>query len=149
MRMTRVKWTNQCLMRDCSHIQYSRRLTFSRTGGRLAMLSALYFSDNIKRTTHVPVGEDQQQHLELCRDLADIFNRTFSPSMFPLPACILSEEFILYINISCTNLRQVLLSAFCLSGIHLRKCPSQTQMSALEYSFLTPMSKFALKSVGQ
>ncbi|KAF9460884.1 hypothetical protein BDZ94DRAFT_1264946 [Collybia nuda] len=39
------------------------------------------------RATHVPVGEDQTQHLELSRDLADIFNRTFKSKtlMFPLP----------------------------------------------------------------
>ncbi|KAF9264084.1 Nucleotidylyl transferase [Marasmius fiardii PR-910] len=38
-------------------------------------------------STHVPVGEDQTQHLELTRDLADQFNRTFKGShrMFPLP----------------------------------------------------------------
>lgn len=37
--------------------------------------------------THVPVGEDQTQHLELSRDIADIFNRTFDPKkrFFPLP----------------------------------------------------------------
>ena len=29
------------------------------------------------RATHVPVGEDQQQHPELSRDLAEIFNRTY------------------------------------------------------------------------
>ncbi|CCM04572.1 uncharacterized protein FIBRA_06753 [Fibroporia radiculosa] len=41
----------------------------------------------IYRTTHVPVGEDQQQHIELCRDLADNFNRTFKSQhpLFPLP----------------------------------------------------------------
>ncbi|KAF5387014.1 hypothetical protein D9615_002043 [Tricholomella constricta] len=40
------------------------------------------------RATHVPVGEDQTQHLELCRDLADIFNRTFASStpLFNLPS---------------------------------------------------------------
>ncbi|EIW85642.1 tryptophanyl-tRNA synthetase [Coniophora puteana RWD-64-598 SS2] len=41
------------------------------------------------KATHVPVGEDQQQHLELTRDIAEIFNRNFSPSptkpIFPLP----------------------------------------------------------------
>ncbi|THG97506.1 hypothetical protein EW026_g4500 [Hermanssonia centrifuga] len=36
------------------------------------------------RATHVPVGEDQKQHLELARDIAGIFNRTFKP-LFPLP----------------------------------------------------------------
>ena len=36
--------------------------------------------------THVPVGEDQKQHLELSRDIADKFNRDFSaPGFFPLP----------------------------------------------------------------
>ncbi|KAF8589713.1 tryptophanyl-tRNA synthetase, partial [Ramaria rubella] len=29
------------------------------------------------QATHVPVGEDQMQHLELCRDLAEIFNRKY------------------------------------------------------------------------
>ncbi|KAG6916902.1 hypothetical protein DXG01_004735 [Tephrocybe rancida] len=42
----------------------------------------------VYRATHVPVGEDQTQHLELCRDLADIFNRTFTSlrPLFPLPS---------------------------------------------------------------
>ncbi|TKA54986.1 hypothetical protein B0A53_02459 [Rhodotorula sp. CCFEE 5036] len=29
------------------------------------------------KTTHVPVGHDQSQHLELCRDLAQVFNRAY------------------------------------------------------------------------
>ncbi|PCH38538.1 tryptophanyl-tRNA synthetase [Wolfiporia cocos MD-104 SS10] len=37
------------------------------------------------KATHVPVGEDQQQHLELCRDLADAVNRTYKSRVFPLP----------------------------------------------------------------
>jgi len=39
------------------------------------------------RATHVPVGEDQKQHLELSRDIADTFNRTFKGRgpLFPLP----------------------------------------------------------------
>lgn len=42
------------------------------------------------QATHVPVGEDQTQHLELSRDLADLFNRTFKSAtpMFPLPSQI-------------------------------------------------------------
>ncbi|MBL8698639.1 MAG: tryptophan--tRNA ligase [Alphaproteobacteria bacterium] len=35
--------------------------------------------------THVPVGEDQKQHLELARDIAGAFNRQFSVEYFPLP----------------------------------------------------------------
>jgi tryptophanyl-tRNA synthetase len=47
------------------------------------------------RATHVPVGDDQKQHLELCRDIAQKFNNDFAASIrsagfedgtfFPLP----------------------------------------------------------------
>jgi tryptophanyl-tRNA synthetase len=37
------------------------------------------------RATHVPVGEDQKQHLELARDIAGAFNRRFNVEYFPLP----------------------------------------------------------------
>src|SRR6201985_2581911 len=33
------------------------------------------------RTTHVPVGEDQKQHLELSRDIAQKFNNDFADSI--------------------------------------------------------------------
>jgi tryptophanyl-tRNA synthetase len=37
------------------------------------------------RATHVPVGEDQKQHLELARDIAGAFNRRYDREFFPLP----------------------------------------------------------------
>ncbi len=37
------------------------------------------------RATHVPVGEDQKQHLELTRDIAAAFNSMFDSEFFPLP----------------------------------------------------------------
>lgn len=37
------------------------------------------------RATHVPVGEDQKQHLELTRDIAQAFNTATETSFFPLP----------------------------------------------------------------
>ena len=37
------------------------------------------------RATHVPVGEDQKQHLELARDIAQKFNGDFGAELFPLP----------------------------------------------------------------
>jgi tryptophanyl-tRNA synthetase len=37
------------------------------------------------QATHVPVGEDQKQHLELARDIAGAFNRQFGVEFFPLP----------------------------------------------------------------
>ena len=40
--------------------------------------------------THVPVGEDQKQHLELTRDIATKFNNDFnSPDFFPIPEPII------------------------------------------------------------
>ncbi len=37
------------------------------------------------KATHVPVGEDQKQHLELARDVAGAFNRRYGVEFFPLP----------------------------------------------------------------
>lgn len=34
--------------------------------------------------THVPVGEDQRQHLELCRDIAAKFNHDYGVDFFPI-----------------------------------------------------------------
>ena len=40
----------------------------------------------VYRATHVPVGEDQKQHLELARDIAQKFNNDFAaPDFFPQP----------------------------------------------------------------
>lgn len=37
------------------------------------------------QATHVPVGEDQKQHLELARDIAQKFNNDYGVDFFPLP----------------------------------------------------------------
>jgi tryptophanyl-tRNA synthetase len=55
----------------------------------------------IYRATHVPVGDDQKQHLELSRDIAQKFNNDFSASIaahghgdafFPLPEPLIQGE---------------------------------------------------------
>ena len=44
--------------------------------------------------THVPVGDDQKQHLELCRDIAQKFNNDFSvDDFFKLPEPLIQKEF--------------------------------------------------------
>ncbi len=55
--------------------------------GGLYMYPALMAADIlVYRGTHVPVGEDQKQHLELSRDIAQKFNNDFKvPDFFPLP----------------------------------------------------------------
>src|ERR1051325_6305976 len=40
----------------------------------------------VYKATHVPVGEDQRQHLELSRDIAQKFNNDYEvPDFFPIP----------------------------------------------------------------
>lgn len=39
----------------------------------------------VYRATHVPVGEDQRQHLELTREIAGAFNHRFNCTFFPQP----------------------------------------------------------------
>jgi tryptophanyl-tRNA synthetase len=55
----------------------------------------------VYRATHVPVGEDQKQHLELSRDIAQKFNKDFSHAIhgrgygdafFPLPEPLIAGE---------------------------------------------------------
>jgi len=55
----------------------------------------------VYRATHVPVGEDQKQHLELSRDVAQKFNNDYAESirqkgygeaLFPLPEPVITGE---------------------------------------------------------
>ena len=44
--------------------------------------------------THVPVGEDQKQHLELCRDIAQKFNNDFNvPDFLKVPEPLIQKQF--------------------------------------------------------
>ena len=42
------------------------------------------------RATHVPVGEDQKQHLELARDIADKFNADYDVTLFVPPEPVIA-----------------------------------------------------------
>jgi tryptophanyl-tRNA synthetase len=45
------------------------------------------------KATHVPVGADQKQHLELSRDVAQKFNKDFNcEDFFPLPAPLIQKK---------------------------------------------------------
>ena len=44
--------------------------------------------------THVPVGNDQKQHLELCRDIAQKFNNDFkAPNFLKVPEPLIQKQF--------------------------------------------------------
>jgi tryptophanyl-tRNA synthetase len=45
----------------------------------------------IYQASHVPVGEDQKQHLELARDIAKKFNTDFGVELFKLPQPIIPK----------------------------------------------------------
>ena len=42
------------------------------------------------KSNFVPVGDDQKQHLELCRDIAQSFNRFYDTEFFPIPEPIIT-----------------------------------------------------------
>ena len=44
------------------------------------------------KATHVPVGGDQKQHLELCRDIAQKFNNDFKNNYFPVPDPLIQKN---------------------------------------------------------
>ena len=44
------------------------------------------------KATHVPVGADQKQHLELCRDIAQKFNNDFKKNVFPIPEPLIQKN---------------------------------------------------------
>ncbi len=45
-------------------------------------------------STHVPVGDDQKQHLELCRDIAQRFNNDFKvEDFFNIPEPLIQKQF--------------------------------------------------------
>jgi len=44
------------------------------------------------KATHVPVGEDQKQHLELTRDIAEKFNHDYDADVFPITEPLIQAE---------------------------------------------------------
>ncbi len=85
-----LAWIFNCVTR----LGWLNRMTqFKEKAGkhRENASSGLYVYPNLMaadilayRATHVPVGEDQKQHLELTRDIAQKFNNDFGVELFPL-----------------------------------------------------------------
>jgi len=86
-----LAWVLNCVAR----LGWLSRMTqFKDKAGknREAASAGLYVYPNlmaadilIYKATHVPVGEDQKQHLELTRDIAQKFNNDYGVDLFPLP----------------------------------------------------------------
>ena len=84
-------------MPDFLHIPFCRQQTYLRTGK--SRPSSVVGYKPVEQ--HVPVGEDQRQHLQLTRDLAEVFNRTYPTPLFQLPELMLSTwMFWIQLNIA-------------------------------------------------
>ena len=87
---TQLAWIFNCVAR----LGWLNRMTqFKDKAGknRENVSAGLYVYPNLMaadilayKGTHVPVGEDQKQHLELARDIAAKFNNDYGVNLFPL-----------------------------------------------------------------
>ncbi|MDR2513203.1 MAG: tryptophan--tRNA ligase [Puniceicoccales bacterium] len=92
---TELAWVLGCL---CPLGQLERMTQFKDKAHKqefvysgLLYYPVLMAADILLYNAHVvPVGEDQKQHLELARDLAEKFNRTFSPT-FNVPEAFIGK----------------------------------------------------------
>ncbi|MBE3594813.1 MAG: tryptophan--tRNA ligase [Candidatus Carbobacillus altaicus] len=90
-----LAWLLQCVARTG---ELSRMTQFKEKGGDKETVSVGLYTYPVLmaadillyQTTHVPVGEDQKQHLELTRDLAERFNRDYG-EVFRLPETIIPD----------------------------------------------------------
>ena len=71
--------------------------------------------------THVPVGDDQKQHLELCRDIAQKFNNDFNSENFlKTPEPLIQKEFSRIMSLKDGNKKMSKSDPSDLSRINLR-----------------------------
>ena len=90
-----LAWVFNCIAR----LGWLNRMTqFKDKAGknREAASAGLYVYPNlmaadilIYKATHVPVGEDQKQHVELTRDIAQKFNHDYGTDLFVLPESVI------------------------------------------------------------
>ena len=81
MCVARVGWLNRMT-------QFKEKSGKDREGASVGLYAypVLQAADILGyKATHVPVGEDQKQHLELARDIAQKFNTDYGVDLFPLP----------------------------------------------------------------
>ena len=86
--MRELAWILQCTARMgwlSRMTQFKEKSGKSREGASVGLFTypVLQAADVlIYRATHVPVGEDQKQHIELARDIAIKFNTDFEIELF-------------------------------------------------------------------
>jgi tryptophanyl-tRNA synthetase len=83
----RIGWLNRMT-------QFKEKSGKNREGASIALYAypVLQAADVLLyQATHVPVGDDQKQHLELARDIAAKFNNDFGVELFTLPEPLIGE----------------------------------------------------------
>lgn len=86
-RMT--QWKSKANLKENANVSDNNALGKTKLG--LFGYPVLMASDVLAlRATHVPVGQDQSQHLELTRDIAESFNKTVNTPYFSLPSTLLT-----------------------------------------------------------
>jgi tryptophanyl-tRNA synthetase len=88
-------WLLQCVARIG---ELNRMIQFKEKGkGSESVVAGLYTYPVLQaadillyQATHVPVGEDQKQHLELTREIAERFNRDYEP-VFTVPEPLIGK----------------------------------------------------------
>jgi tryptophanyl-tRNA synthetase len=97
----------------------------------------------LHRASHVPVGEDQRQHIELTRELAEKFNRTFGEDYFPACEVLSSSSKLLKKPLGAFHLLLLLFFPFVAEAKRVMSLRDGTKkMSKSEPS---EMSRIALK----
>ena len=77
-------------------------------------------------STHVPVGEDQKQHLELSRDIAQKFNLDFNaPDFFNVPEPLIQKNFARIMSLKDGTKKMSKSDPSELSRINLTDSPDQ------------------------
>ncbi|MFC3712360.1 tryptophan--tRNA ligase [Sphingoaurantiacus capsulatus] len=79
--IARIGWLNRMT-------QFKEKSGKDREGASIGLFAypVLQAADVlVYKATHVPVGEDQKQHLELARDIAQKFNTDYETELFTLP----------------------------------------------------------------
>ncbi|XP_021121427.1 tryptophan--tRNA ligase, mitochondrial isoform X4 [Heterocephalus glaber] len=92
---TQLSWILTCMVRlpRLQHLhQWKAKAAQQKHDGMMGLLTypVLQAADVLSyKSTHIPVGEDQVQHMELVQDLAQGFNKKYG-HFFPVPQSILS-----------------------------------------------------------
>nr|CCA17414.1 unnamed protein product [Albugo laibachii Nc14] len=86
--ITPLKWLQRMTQYKCKTEQQQKDADFGLLAYPILMAADIL----LYRATLVPVGDDQQQHLELARMIATAFNHRFKCSLFDPPMPHLSEH---------------------------------------------------------